>query len=499
MFFRPMRKWWLVIVAAGALEAASIRGTVVENQTGRPLARAQVELEPVPGGSGKPASARSNQYGAFEFAGIAAGSYLVSASRLGFVSVQYGQKHWDAPGVPVFVESSGSPNLTIRLPRFGAITGTVLDENEVGLPEHEVVAYHATRPPQLAGRTRSDDRGRYRLYGLEPGKYFVRTVARQYEDAGYLPTFHLDTQRFNEARAVEVELERETPDIDLHPAPGRLVTISGQLSPPAQVTVTLVSDTGTETTLSDASGNFQFHPAGPGQYEVYAQAPADPRSGIQAAYQSFSAFGDRTDLHLGLRPLPQLQFAFRNNQGQPIDYHSVHVIARRKDLAGIGKIQSLELSTDRLAFLPGRWDLALEVPGYFVSSFSAGRQSVEGARADGWNELVITAGGEILQYVLSATPGAVHGLVTGAGHRPAAGAPVYLEAYEPGSRRRLKDLQVTRADAQGQYRFTDLAPGNYHVLSSFEFEPTDGPLEAGGARTLKIEESHDAIEDLDLF
>jgi hypothetical protein len=63
----------------------------------------------------------------------------------------------------------------------------------------------------------------------------------------------------------------------------------------------------------------------------------------------------------------------------------------------------------------------------------------------------------------------------------------------------LKDLQVTRADTQGQYRFTDLAPGTYHVLSSFEFEPSDGPLEAGGARTLKIEESRDLNQDLDLF
>ena len=494
-----MRIWLLAVLFSGAVEAASIRGTVVENQTGRPLARAQVLLEPVPGAAGKPASVRTSQYGAFEFSGIAGGSYLIAASRLGFVPVQYGQKHWDAPGIPVVVETNGSPNLIVRLPRFGTITGTVLDENEVGLPEHEVVAYRATRPPQLAARARSDDRGRYRLYGLEAGKYFVRTVARQYEESGYLPTFHVDGQRFSDAQTVDVELDHDTPNIDLHPAPGHLVTIGGQISPPAQITVTLVSDTGTETTLSDASGNFQFRPTAPGPYEVYAQAPADPRSGLQAAYQSFSAFGDRTDLRLLMRALPQVQFAFRDNRGQPIDYHAVHVIARRKDLASIGKIQTLDLSADRLAFLPGRWDLALELPGYFVSSFSAGRQSIEGARADGWNELVISSGGETLQYVLSATPGAVHGLVTGPGHQPAPGAPVYLEAYDTVARRRLKDLQVTRADTQGQYRFTNLAPGIYHVLSSFEFEPDDGPLEAGGSRMLKIEESRDLMQDLDLY
>lgn len=499
MVFRPMRKWLLPVLLSGGLQAASIRGTVVENQTGRPLARALVALEPVPGTAGKPASVRTNLYGSFDFSGLAGGSYLLSASRVGFAPVQYGQKHWKAAAVPVVVGLSGSTDLTIRMPRYGAIAGTVLDENEVGLPEHEVVAYRPTRPPQLAARAHTDDRGRYRLSGLEPGKYFVRTAAHQYEDGGYLPTFHGDSQRANEARVVDVELDRETADIDVHPAPGRLVMMSGQIVPPAQITVTLVSDTGTETTLSDAAGNFQFHPGAPGQYELYAQAPADSRSGIQAAYQVFTAYGDRTDLNLTLRPLPQLHFVFRDSQGQPIDYHSVRVIARRKDLAGAGKIQSLELSADRLAFLPGRWDLALEAPGYFVSSFSAGRsRSTDPMSADGWNELVISGGGEV-QFVLSATPGAVHGQVIGRGHEPAAGAPVYLEAYDPAAHRRVKDLQFTRADTHGQYRFTDLAPGNYRLLSSFDFEAPDGVLEVGGAKSLRVEESRDMTQDLDLF
>jgi hypothetical protein len=499
MVFRSLGKWLPPVLLAGLVQAASIRGTVVENQTGRALSRALVSLEPVPGTAGKAASVRTNQYGAFDFSGLAGGSYLISASRLGFAPVQYGQKHWKAAALPVTVGPTGSTDITIRMPRFGSIAGTVLDENEVGLPEHEVVAYRATRPPQLTARARTDDRGRYRLSGLEPGKYFVRTAGHQYEDGGYLPTFHGDVQRAGDARAVDVELDRETSDIDVHPAPGRLVTVTGQIAPPAQINITLVSDTGTQTTLSDASGDFQFPATGPGQYELYAQAPADPHVGIQAAYQVFTAYGDRTDLRLTLRPLPQVQFIFRDNQGQPIDYHSVRVIARRKDLAGVGKTQTLELATDRLAFLPGRWDLAIEAPGYFVSSFSAGRPaSGDPPHADGWNELVINAGGEA-RFVLSATPGSVHGQVVGRGHEPVAGAPVYLEAYDPAARRRLNDLQVTRADTQGQYRFTGLAPGNYRLLSSFDFEAPDGPFEGVGTKALRVEESHDVTQNLELF
>ena len=496
-----MPKWLAIALASSALHAVSLRGTVVENQTGRPLARALVILEPVPGAGGQPASARSNQYGAFEFSGLTGGSYLLSASRAGFASVQYGQKRWKAAGVPVAVEQNGPAILTIRLPRLGAITGTVLDENEVGLPDHDVVAYRAARPLQVATRARTDDRGRFRLAGLEPGRYFVRTVAKQYEEGGYGPTFYGQAQRVDGAVAVDVELDREAADIDVHPIPGRLVTISGQIVPPAQVNVTLVSDTGAETTISDPLGTFHFSPGAPGQYEVYAQAPSDAKLGIQAAYLPLNATSDRGDLRLTLRPLPQLQFVFRDNHGQPIDYRAVHVMARRKDLSGTGKTQTLELGGDRLAFLPGRWDLAVVPdPGYFVSGLSVGRQQTsEPARGDGWNEFLINGSLEQLQFVLSATPGAVRGRVTGPGREPAAGVPVYLEALDSSTRRRVKDIQVTHTDAHGQYRFTDLAPGNYRVLSSFDFEAGDGPLEMRGARLLKVDESRDSIQDLDLL
>lgn len=496
-----MPKWLALTLASTAVHAAVIRGTVVENQSARPLARALVTLEPLPGTAAQSASTRTNQYGAFGFSELAAGSYLITASRLGFAQVQYGQKRWKAAGVPVAVDASGSPNLIVRLPRLGAVTGMVLDENDVGLPEHDVVAYRAARPLQVAARARTDDRGRYRLWGLEPGKYFVRTAAKEYDEGGYLPTFHRDALRVEGAAAVDVELDHEIADINVRPIPGRLVNISGQVVPPSQVNVTLVSDTGAETTISDPLGNFRFDPAAPGPYELYAQAPADSRLGIQAAYVAFNLSGDRADIRLNLRPLPQLQFVFRDTAGQSIDYHAVRVMARRKDLAGTGKIQTLELAGDRLAFLPGRWELALAPePGFFVSSLSPSRPPPgEPARADGWNEFVITGSGDQVQFVLSATPGAVHGTVMGPGRVPAAGAPVYLEAFDPNARRRVKDLQITHANALGQYHFTDLAPGSYHVLSSFEFDATDGPLEIRGVKTLKVDEARDLVQDLDLL
>jgi hypothetical protein len=495
-----MRKWVLLALASGVVHAAAIRGTVFENQTGRPLVRTLIMLEPLPGTAGEGASGRTNTYGAFEFSNLVAGSYLITASRPGFATVQYGQKHWKAPGAPVVVETGGSANLVIRLARLGAITGAIFDENEVGLSDHDVVAYRTARPLQVAARARTDDRGRYRLSGLEPGRYFVRTAARQFEDTGYLPTFHRDTLRVDDAAAVDVDLDRDTPDINLHPIGGRLVTLGGQVVPPAAINVTLVSDTGAENTMSDAAGNFRFRPAAPGRYELYAQASADPKLGVQAAYEPLLLNRDRSDIRLSLHPLPQIHFVFQDLQGKAVDYHAVHVLARRKDLAGTGRMQTLELSADRLAFLPGRWELALEAPGYFVSSLSGPRlQVASAARADGWNELLINGNIDPLQFMLSATPGSVRGTVLRSGRGPAAGAPVYLEAFDPAAHRLLKEVQVTRADTRGQYRFDDLAPGSYLVLSSFDLEPPDSASDIHGAKTLKVEESREVVQDLDLL
>ena len=492
-----MGKCLLLALGAASLHAASIQGTVVENQTGKPLARALIVLEPVAGTAAESTRIRTNQYGAFQFAGLAEGSYLITASRRGFAAVQYGQKRWKAAGMPIHVGQNGPGPINIALPRLGAITGVVADENDVGLPEHDVVAYRAARPLELAGRGRTDDRGRYRISSLEPGRYLVRSVAKQYEDGGYLPTFYRETQRIDSAVSVDVELDQQIDYVNLRPLPGRLFVIRGQVLPPAQVNVTLLSDTGAETTVSDGAGSFQFNPVARGQYEIYAQAAGEQRSGLQAAYQSLVMDRDRTDVRLSLRSLPDVQFLFFDIKGQRIDLGSVQIMARRKDLAGTGKTQVLELPGERVEFLPGRWELAMASrPEYYVAGFGRNPRP-DGRRADGWNEVLIS-GSEVVQFILSSNPAALHGTVVGPGHIPMAGAPVYLELYDPQLRRRLKDLQVTRTDLHGRYVFAGLAPGSYRLLSSFNFEAPEGSMELPGARTLNLEERMDLLQDLEL-
>ena len=153
-----MRTLLVAALCCYAAHAAVIRGVVLDRSTGRPLARSLVNLRPVDGTGGKPQSIRANRGGQFTFT-VSAGMYLLRASRAGFAPFQYGQKDWKSAGKPMAVEQDGALYLDIRLRRYAAISGTVLDENEIGIPDQKVIAYPAKQPLQIAATATTDDRG----------------------------------------------------------------------------------------------------------------------------------------------------------------------------------------------------------------------------------------------------------------------------------------------------------------------------------------------------
>jgi len=104
--------------------------------------------------------------------------------------------------------------------------------------------------------------------------------------------------------------------------------------------------------------------------------------------------------------------------------------------------------------------------------------------ANGWKEMFLPGGRDVdVKVVLSAAVATLYGKVTSSG-KAAAGAPVFLEPFDLESGAGLTTVHTARANLQGRYHFTGLAPGRYRVLSSFDFEkPTSaGPSE----RTSKL-------------
>lgn len=462
-----MKNWLLAALTASALHAAVLRGTVVEQQTGKPLARALVAVHPVTGTAGSTQAVRTDAYGAFQFPPMPAGAYLVTISKKGFAPLQYGQRQWKSSGTPVMLRDDQETALRVALPRFGAITGRISDEADVGLVEHDVIAYRNTRPPVVVAKAATDDRGVYRIPGLEPGVYLVRTTAKQYDDGGYLPTFFKESATAERSNTVEVALDRDTVDVSIRPTPGRLYQIAGRIygpgGPQSSAGVSLISDMGAEYATADTSGHFKFLPAAPGKYELFA------RVGQMAAWLPIEIDRDRTEYVLRLYPIPEVAFSFADVAGESLDPAGLLVIARRTELWGPGAPQYLPMGRDRFPLLPGNWEFSLSPNESYYTT--------------GWTKAVIAAGPPAVSVNLTvgAHPGAVHGKVTGAAGDPSAGAPVYLE--------REGEIRSARTDIQGAYNFIGVAPGTYRLLSTFDAPnfASGRPVEIGQGSAIALD------------
>jgi hypothetical protein len=176
----------------GLLAGGTIQGVVLEQASGRPLTRSIVRLDPVPtaGGARPPAlTTRAGRSGQFVFPAVAPGSYLLVALRDGYFPAAYGQRVPIGRGTPIQVTADSDLFAELRLRHKGALTGRVLDENGVARAGVSVLAYRARLPLRSAGSAVSDDRGVFRVHGLEPGKYWARSAGHTLDDgSGWLPT-----------------------------------------------------------------------------------------------------------------------------------------------------------------------------------------------------------------------------------------------------------------------------------------------------------------------
>jgi carboxypeptidase family protein len=495
-----MRRLLLAALYCCATQAAVIHGVVLDRATGRALARSLVTLRPVEGTGGKPQSHRAGRSGQFTFS-VSAGMYLLRASRDGFAPFQYGQKEWKSAGRPMSVEQDGSLYLDIHLRRYAAISGTVLDENEIGIPDQKVVAYPATQPLRIAASAITDDRGIYRIHGLEPGTYYVRSAAKLLEDAsGLLPTFHKETMVVDQSMIVDVDLDQQADDIDIRPFPGKLFRVFGNVvRPTAPVTISLISDVGRVQTKT--AGAFAFEQVAPGNYQLILDGDDPYGRGKIGSYQEIFVDKD-TELSLQAISWRETEFHMQDENGKAVDPGDARITARRKDLDGGGHAEVLKLVNGRAALGPGRWEMSIvPPPGYYAVQAAGGYGMPESqsGRADGWNEVMLH-GSDTIIIKLSSRPASIHGLVSGSGHDPAPGAPVYLEAFDKGTQKRLGELRTIRTDLRGNYRFNGLAPGLYRILGTFEFEKPDADtMAAAGARELTLAEATDTAQDLDLY
>ena len=134
----------------------------------------------LPGGR----AAISDDHGRFVFERLPAGRFTLSGTKPAYLPATYGASKPGRPGIPLQVKAGEQvTGVTLAITHGAAIAGVVHDQDGIPAADISITAFRSPRPgapPMLvtAGTTTTDDRGVYRIFGLEPGDYFVASTSR---------------------------------------------------------------------------------------------------------------------------------------------------------------------------------------------------------------------------------------------------------------------------------------------------------------------------------
>ncbi|HEX5109137.1 MAG TPA: carboxypeptidase-like regulatory domain-containing protein [Vicinamibacterales bacterium] len=263
--------------------SSSIRGRVL-NHDATPVPGASVQLVP-DSGNGARRSTITDASGQYEISGLAPGRYRARVSKSGLQNVEYGQSRALQSGRVIDLgRNQRLQGIDITMPRGSVVTGTVVDASGEPVEGASVQVWQArftggrtsVAPAASVRARRTDDRGRYRLYGLLPGTYYV--VASESDTRGGR-FFFPGTPSLASANTIQADSGLETAGIDITLSPGRPTVVRGLArrasGQPARGRATLAVSHRSgapalplQTAALDSEGGFEFRNVSPGEYVV---------------------------------------------------------------------------------------------------------------------------------------------------------------------------------------------------------------------------------------
>jgi hypothetical protein len=533
----------------------AISGRVADS-SGAPIFGTQVSARRIDAGArgASPAtfSAQTDDLGEYRIFGLPAGRYSVSSGQSGILrnsqalpntvvltlqpqspsrtlEVRAGDDHSDVNfDVYVVPEKPGTVTLaaaaaevealrTIFGPAGNAsVTGTIVDDFGEPFQGADVqlltVQYRSGQRVAVRtgsaialglGRT-SDDRGRYRMGGLQPGTYLVVAstgAAASAPDSGraanLLPVYHPGTPSVDGALPVQVDDGRDTIGIDVTLTMSRGARVSGiaiDESGSAQGgSVRIVASRRSnaiafqremkEMQLSWPGGRFDLENVPPGEYvvQVVGEAGFTSPARFGAAYVTVADGDDPPPVTITATPGATLEgrIVLEGEPNSRIAEVSIEPLPADLDLGparspGFGASSDGTFSRKRLHG-PTRFALAKAPEGWYLKSFAIGGVDATDAPFDFGSSGATFEGAEI---VVSRAGASVSGTVVGDVGKPSSAASVVVFPVDPG---RWFDgsrhVKYARAQGDGSYRIRGLPPGTYLIAAE---DGADSVLAAGG-------------------
>lgn len=305
---------------------AILRGQIVAADSGAPIRRAQVRVTSAEAREARVAA--TDAHGRFEIRELPAGRYTVTASKAGFVTLQFGQRRPSESGTPIEIgEGQTIDKLAIGLPRGSVLGGRITDEFGEPVANASVTAWRyayqagARRLEPAPGantRDTTDDQGHYRLFGLPPGEYYVSATLRSGgpeitdpmgEPSGYAATYYPGTTNIAEAQRVTLAVSQENTGVHFGLIATRLVRVSGQVimsdgTPASNGTVMLlplnssggramIMQQGGAGNRIDRNGTFRLPNVAPGRYQLQTRAMTG--QGMELARLDLAIGADHVD------------------------------------------------------------------------------------------------------------------------------------------------------------------------------------------------------------
>jgi protocatechuate 3,4-dioxygenase beta subunit len=284
---------------------ARLNGRVRAAQSGNPLRRAQVTLVSIEGQIRR--STTTDGDGRYEFADLPAGRFSISATKAGYVQLQFGQRRPFETGTPVMVADGETvPRIDFTLPRGSVIAVRVTDDfgEPLAGAQVQVQRYQYGQDGQrrltnatagLSPFNGTDDRGEIRMYGLMPGDYIVSATVRGTQLAtgatasdsseGFSPTFYPGTINPAEAQPITVIVGEEA-SAQFSLAVARMARVNGTVvdsegRPAAGAQLSIVTRTDTSMSSSSAGmvaadGSFSISGVAPGNHSIDVRPQVRP-------------------------------------------------------------------------------------------------------------------------------------------------------------------------------------------------------------------------------
>jgi protocatechuate 3,4-dioxygenase beta subunit len=482
--------------------AAVIEGRVLR-PGGRALTGAMVRLIPSASTLAPPKLAVTDVEGRYQFVlpNEAAGTYrvAVAAFNQAYLPTEYGQRRPSDQGEEITVAAGERrERLDVTMARPGVIAGRVVDEN--GDPVEGLIL-RASQVRYVDGRRRlvdmarfaqppTDDLGRYRLAGLEPGEYIVGAAVGQIDMRtplvdlpGYGTTYFPGTPNPAEAQRVVVGRSQDVLGIDFPIVRTRTVRVSGYavdssgetitggiaLTPSRRSGAVVAAQMGAKI---GRDGRFEFPNVAPGEYVLQASRHrsagwTEGESSTQFVtvndvdvtdLQIRTAAGSTLDGHITLEGSGTFRPGQLNVSTVPVDSDLSPLIGGGPARATVEKDLRFHLAgltgprRVRVSRVPSGWALqAILLSGIDVTdtplSFGRPDQSVTD-----------------LEVVLSQRVTAINGQVTARG-RPAAASVLFFaadrQAWFPQSRFFARIMSGTG----GRFRAEGLPPGEYLAIA----------------------------------